>query len=85
MLQLLFDALFGCAHSKPSQAFTPRQTKSVFVTAGQVGTYVVCLECGRELPYDWQKMRVAGKAAPQRVLVVDPVAVAVADNEEFAR
>ena len=22
------------------------------------GTYVVCLDCGKEFPYDWKKMRV---------------------------
>ena len=26
--------------------------------AARVGTYVVCLDCGKELAYDWQQMRV---------------------------
>jgi hypothetical protein len=26
--------------------------------AGRSGTYVVCLDCGKEFPYDWQQMRV---------------------------
>jgi hypothetical protein len=25
----------------------------------QTGTYVVCLDCGKEFAYDWQQMRVA--------------------------
>ncbi|HEY6273818.1 MAG TPA: hypothetical protein VIX19_17705 [Terriglobales bacterium] len=24
----------------------------------QRGTYVVCLDCGKEFAYDWQKMRI---------------------------
>ncbi len=26
------------------------------------GTYVVCLDCGKEFPYDWQEMRVVTHA-----------------------
>jgi hypothetical protein len=26
--------------------------------AARVGTYVVCLDCGQELAYDWQQMRI---------------------------
>jgi hypothetical protein len=29
------------------------------VTPPQItGTYVVCLDCGREFPYDWREMRI---------------------------
>jgi hypothetical protein len=24
----------------------------------ETGTYVVCLDCGKEFAYDWQKMRI---------------------------
>lgn len=27
----------------------------------RTGTYVVCLECGKELPYDWKEMRVVSE------------------------
>ncbi len=26
--------------------------------ASVTGTYVVCLDCGKELPYDWNSMKV---------------------------
>jgi len=26
--------------------------------ASQTGTYVVCLDCGKEFPYSWEEMRV---------------------------
>ncbi len=35
-------------------------TCSTWVT----GTYVVCLDCGKEFPYDWSKMKVLS-AAPE--------------------
>lgn len=41
----MFDFLrgiFGCAHARYSW---PR--------ASETGTYVACLDCGKEMPYDW--------------------------------
>ncbi|HEX4487086.1 MAG TPA: hypothetical protein VH088_12510 [Terriglobales bacterium] len=32
------------------------------------GTYVVCIECGKEMPYDWQSMKVvSGGDRPSHV------------------
>ena len=32
------------------------------------GTYVVCLECGKEFPYDWHEMKVVEQGrAPEAV------------------
>ncbi|MFI5089207.1 MAG: hypothetical protein ACHP7P_04020 [Terriglobales bacterium] len=31
--------------------------------ASVTGTYVVCLDCGKELPYDWNSMKIV--SAPQ--------------------
>ena len=30
------------------------------------GTYVACLDCGREFPYDWQEMKVITSPSEQR-------------------
>lgn len=38
--------LFGCSHRRTTFPLTKKRT------------YVVCLECGREFQYDWQKMRI---------------------------
>lgn len=53
----VFDALFGCWHKNISfpQTLKRGQRRS---GAAQGGTYVVCLDCGREFAYDWEKMRV---------------------------
>ena len=57
MFARVVDAFFGCWHSRYSFPITIKKgprSKAAFAT----GTYVVCLDCGKELPYDWKKMRV---------------------------
>jgi len=57
MLWRIFDAFFGCWHNRYSFPLTVKKgprSRAAFAT----GTYVVCLDCGRELPYDWQDMKV---------------------------
>jgi hypothetical protein len=45
----LANLFCGCSHRK-----------TTFPITLQASTYIVCLECGRHLPYDWCRMR-AGK------------------------
>ena len=59
----IFDALFGCWHKNMSFPLSARprlakdgQRRSQAAT--QTGTYVVCLDCGREFAYDWKTMQV---------------------------
>jgi hypothetical protein len=60
----VFNALFGCWHQRYSFPITMkagiRRNKATALT----GTYVVCLDCGKEFGYDWQEMRVVSD--PQR-------------------
>jgi hypothetical protein len=37
---------------------TTRGAKRRTPAASLTGTYVVCLDCGKEFPYDWKAMRV---------------------------
>ena len=53
----IFDVLFGCLHKRTTFPLSKRGTRTPHA-AGQTGTYVVCLDCGREFAYDWQKMRI---------------------------
>jgi len=53
----IFDVLFGCLHKRTSFPLSTRGTRRP-QAAGRTGTYVVCLDCGREFAYDWQKMRI---------------------------
>jgi hypothetical protein len=59
MMARLFDAFFGCWHSHYTFPMTIRQKHLRGTSAASItGTYVVCLDCGRELPYDWAEMKV---------------------------
>ena len=52
----VFDMLFGCAHKRCSFPITVRG-KRRSGAAAVTGTYVVCLDCGHEFPYDWNQMK----------------------------
>jgi hypothetical protein len=54
----IFDALFGCWHKRMSFPLTSKKGQRRSDAATQTGTYIVCLDCGKEFPYDWKNMRV---------------------------
>jgi hypothetical protein len=62
MLGKVFDALFGCWHSHYSFPITAKPGVRRSKAASLTGTYVVCLDCGKEFAYDWQEMRVVSDA-----------------------
>ena len=57
MLSDLLDGLFGCWHTNRSFPITVRGKRRTGA-ASVTGTYVVCLDCGKEFPYDWNQMTV---------------------------
>jgi len=58
MIAKLFDAVFGCWHSHYSFPITIRPGSRRSHAASLTGTYVVCLDCAKEFPYDWKTMKV---------------------------
>ncbi|MGA2743379.1 MAG: hypothetical protein ABSE44_01670 [Candidatus Sulfotelmatobacter sp.] len=58
MISKLVDAFFGCRHSRYSFPVTIRGAARRPQAASLTGTYVACLDCGSEFPYDWQEMKV---------------------------
>ena len=66
MIAKLVEMLFGCRHSRYSFPVTIRRGKRRPQTqaAALTGTYVVCLDCGKEFAYDWQEMKVI--TSPER-------------------
>ena len=67
MISRFLDSLFGCTHGHYSFPITVkkgRRSPAAFVT----GTYVVCLDCGKEMPYDWKQMKIV-RSGNQRVPV----------------
>jgi hypothetical protein len=65
----LINALFGCWHSRYSFPVTIRGAGRRPQAAALTGTYVACLDCGKELPYDWQEMKVITSPAEKREYV----------------
>jgi hypothetical protein len=65
----LIGLFFGCWHSRYSFPVTLRGTARRPQAAALTGTYVACLDCGKELPYDWQEMRVITSPAERREYV----------------
>lgn len=55
----VLEALFGCVHRRTTFPMTPiRRVGSSPLQAGSESkTYVACLDCGKELPFDWETMR----------------------------
>ena len=57
-MRSLLDVFFGCRHSHYSFPITVRSGSRRNSAAALTGTYVACLDCGKDLPYDWQEMKV---------------------------
>jgi hypothetical protein len=57
MLAKFWDIFFGCWHPHYSFPITVRSGPRSNA-ASLTGTYVVCLDCGKEFPYDWTEMKV---------------------------
>lgn len=53
----LLSLLFGCSHSNYSFPQTPKGQRKP-QAAALTGTYVVCTDCGKEFPYDWNTMKI---------------------------
>jgi hypothetical protein len=60
MISKLMDAMFGCRHARYSFPITVRAGSRRSPTVQITGTYVACLDCGKEFPYDWHEMKVVG-------------------------
>jgi hypothetical protein len=69
MLARIMDALFGCHHSHYSFPITVRSGSRRNRAASLTGTYVVCLDCGREFAYDWKQMKVITSTSEQGAAV----------------
>lgn len=61
----VFNALFGCWHTRYSFPITVKAGGRRNKAAALTGTYVVCLDCGKEFAYDWQEMKVVAGAPRQ--------------------
>jgi hypothetical protein len=62
----LFETFFGCWHNHYSFPITVRSGSRRTAAASLTGTYVVCLDCGKEFPYNWQEMKVVDPSKQSR-------------------
>ena len=54
LLRSIWEFFFGCPHRNTTFPLTPVRRNG----ASHTGMYVACLDCGKELSYDWEEMRV---------------------------
>jgi hypothetical protein len=66
----LFDMVFGCSHKRCSFPITVRGKQRRSPAASLTGTYVVCLDCGHEMAYDWNEMKMVNARAASRAETV---------------
>lgn len=64
----LLDLLFGCSHKHYSFPISTKRGQRRSGAAAATGTYVVCLDCGKEFAYDWQQMKVVSTCADGAVV-----------------
>ena len=72
MISGLVDLLFGCWHSNYSFPITSKPGERRTVAARATGTYVVCLDCGKEFAYDLQKMKVVAEGGERDLAIAEP-------------
>jgi RNase P subunit RPR2 len=73
MTKFLLGLFPGCSHRSTTFPLTPvRNARSLF-SSGPMGsrTYVVCLECGKEFPYNWGEMRIEKSSIRQLAVASD--------------
>ncbi|MFB3815875.1 MAG: hypothetical protein ACE14L_17365 [Terriglobales bacterium] len=68
----LLDVLFGCTHKRYTFPISTRPGQRRSQAAMVTGTYVVCLECGREFPYDWRQMKVISSPVERPAALAEP-------------
>jgi hypothetical protein len=80
LIGALFDLLFSCKHRRTTFPFTPVKRKTAGGEQEETpgGTYVVCLECGKQFAYDWENMRLGSAVdisenAPAHATEIAPI------------
>ena len=58
MIDLLLKTFFSCPHRRLGFPITVRHDPHLHGSRYGKRTYVICLNCGTELPYSWDEMRI---------------------------
>jgi len=62
MFSSLLNAMFGCSHKRTTFPITPARRTQLSAEFARRGTYVVCLDCGKEFDYSWKDMKISDVA-----------------------
>jgi hypothetical protein len=73
MINSLLGSIFGCAHNRTTFPLTPSR-KSKFPEGARRGTYIVCLDCGKEFDYNWKEMRIGSPVEMLSIHAEQPAA-----------
>jgi hypothetical protein len=57
MIRKFVNSVFGCRHSHYSFPLSVRRSAARPAAAALTGTYVACLDCGKEFGYDLEEMK----------------------------
>jgi predicted transcriptional regulator len=71
MFAKMFETLFGCWHSHLSFPISAKPGVRRNSAASLTGTYIVCLDCGKEFAYDWREMKIVHPASRSKASVGD--------------
>lgn len=71
MFSKVVDMFFGCWHKRYSFPITARAGQRRSEAALPTGTYVVCLDCGKEFPYDWKTMKIVSPSHKPAVALAE--------------
>jgi hypothetical protein len=77
MIQSLLSKMLGCSHQRTTFPQTPSRKNGAQQAPGAMrnGTYIVCLDCGKEFTYNWSEMRM-GQPVASRVVTAPSSATA---------
>jgi hypothetical protein len=74
MISSLLNAMFGCSHNRTTFPLTPARRTQMSGDTARRGTYVVCLDCGKEFAYNWKEMKIGdGALTPVPAVSLTPV------------
>lgn len=71
LIEMAWTKVFRCRHKKCTPLITCRKGQPRSQVASITGTYFVCLGCGKEFAYDWEKMRVIDPETSRAKILAD--------------
>jgi hypothetical protein len=67
------SSIFGCTHNRTTFPLTPSR-KTKLPEGARRGTYIVCLDCGKEFDYSWKEMRIGSPVEMVPIRTEQPAA-----------